>query len=54
MAKNKADKQLAHLGRWRVKIERDNKKVWNWNDIKKDMEIIIEKFGRLRNNQNLV
>ncbi|MBU2036809.1 hypothetical protein KJ866_01195 [Patescibacteria group bacterium] len=46
-AKNKADKQLAHLSLWRVKIERDNKKGWDWNGIKRDMEKIIEKFKTL-------
>ena len=49
-AKNKADKQLAHLSLWRVKIEKDNKKGWNWNGISKDMEKIIEKFENLRTN----
>jgi hypothetical protein len=28
-AREKADKQLAHLTKWRLKIERDNKKEWN-------------------------
>ena len=47
-AKNKADKQLAHLSLWRVKIERDGKKEWDWKSIKKDMEKIIAKFKNLR------
>lgn len=46
-AKNKADKQLAHLNRWRVKIERDNKKSWDWNGIKIDMDKIIKNFESL-------
>ena len=47
-AKNKADKQLAHLSRWRIKIEKDNKKGWDWQGIKKDMEKVIEKFESLK------
>jgi len=47
-AKNKADKQLAHLSLWRVKIEKDNKKIWDWNSIKRDMEEIIKKFEFLK------
>jgi len=47
-AKNKADKQLAHLSLWRVKIEKDGKKGWNWDGIKRDMEKIIEKFESLK------
>jgi len=47
-AKNKADKQLAHLSLWRVKIEQDNKKGWDWNSIKRDMEKIINKFESLK------
>ena len=49
-AKNKADKQLAHLSLWRVKIEKDDKKKWDWNGIRADMEKIIEKFKNLKNN----
>jgi hypothetical protein len=47
-AKNKADKQVAHLSLWRVKIERDGKKDWDWNNIEKDMEKVIKKFEELR------
>jgi len=47
-AKNKADKQLAHLSLWRVKIKKDNKKGWNWDGIKSDMEKIIERFESLK------
>lgn len=43
-AKNKADKQLAHLSLWRIKIERDGKKDWDCKGIKEDLEKIIEKF----------
>ncbi|MFA6475791.1 MAG: hypothetical protein WCV68_00070 [Candidatus Paceibacterota bacterium] len=47
-ARNKADKQVAHLSLWRIKIERDNKKAWNWNDVSKDMEKVVKKFEDLR------
>ncbi|MEI6190831.1 MAG: hypothetical protein WCP24_00500 [bacterium] len=47
-AKNKADKQLAHLSLWRIKIERDNKKDWDWNGIRVDIEKIIKQFESLR------
>ncbi|MDP2967433.1 MAG: hypothetical protein Q8N87_03430 [bacterium] len=43
-AKNKADKQLAHLSLWRIKIEKDNRKGWDWQGIKKDIDEVIEKF----------
>jgi hypothetical protein len=48
-AKYKADKQLAHLSRWRIKIEQDGKRGWDWNAIKIDMKEIIKKFENLRN-----
>ncbi len=48
-AKNKADKQLAHLSLWRVKLKKDNKKGWNLNLIKTDIEKIIKKFESLKN-----
>ena len=43
-AKNKADKQLAHLSRWRVKIEKDSKKGWDWQGISGDIEKVIKNF----------
>lgn len=42
-AKNKTDKQLAHLSTWRIKIEKDNKKGWE-HEIYSDLEKVIEKF----------
>ncbi|MDP2820608.1 MAG: hypothetical protein Q8O39_00145 [bacterium] len=47
-AKNKADKQLAHLSRWRIKIEKDNKKGWDWQGIKRDIGKVIEKFEKYK------
>lgn len=47
-AKNKADKQLAHLSRWRIKIARDNKKDWDWQGISRDIEEIIKIFDNFR------
>lgn len=47
-AKNKADKQLAHLSRWRVKIQADNKKGWDWGGIKADIEQVIKIFEKLK------
>ena len=40
----KADKQLAHLSRWRFKIERDCRKRWDYITIEQDMERIIQAF----------
>jgi hypothetical protein len=48
-AKSKADKQLAHLSLWRIKIEKDNKKGWDWQGIRKDMDKVIEKFEAIKN-----
>ena len=45
--RNKADKQLAHLSRWRIKIEKEGKKGWDWKGIKTDIEKVIEKFEKL-------
>jgi hypothetical protein len=47
-AKNKADKQVAHLSLWRVKIERDGKKDCDWINIERDMGIVIKKFEKLK------
>jgi hypothetical protein len=44
-AKNKADKQLAHLSVWRVKLEKEGKKGWNVSKISEDMEEVIKKFN---------
>lgn len=47
-AKNKADKQLAHLSLWRIKLKRDEKNNWNnFSLIKKDLDIVIKKFYNL-------
>ena len=43
-AKEKANKQLAHLSRWRIKLERDGKKPWDYIEIWGDMEKVIKKF----------
>lgn len=51
-AKNKANKQLAHLSLWRLKISRDNKKDWNnFNIILKEIEEIIKKFNEIKINK---
>lgn len=42
-AKNKADKQLAHISKWRIKIERDGKKGWS-PEVARDIKILIKKF----------
>ena len=47
-AKNKADKQVAHLSRWRIKIETDNKKEWDWRGISNDIENVIKNFEECR------
>jgi hypothetical protein len=47
-AKEKANKQLAHLSLWRLKIERDGKKGWDYNGIRQDLEIVIEKFENVK------
>ncbi|MBN2198209.1 hypothetical protein JW698_03440 [Candidatus Wolfebacteria bacterium] len=45
-AKIKADKQLAHLSGWRVKIEKDRIKLWNVKEIENDIENIIVIFEK--------
>jgi hypothetical protein len=47
-AREKANKQLAHLSAWRIKIEHDGKKPWNWKEINEDMEKVIAKFESLK------
>jgi len=47
-AESKADKQLAHLSAWRIKIVRDGKKPWSWVKIREDMEKVIAKFESLK------
>lgn len=47
-AKRKANKQLAHLSTWRIKIDRDDKKSWDWMKINEDMEKVIAKFESLK------
>ncbi len=46
-ARNKADKQLAHLSVWRFKLSQDNKKHWNPVVISRDLEKVIEEFYKL-------
>lgn len=43
-AKEKANKQLAHLSRWRVKLEKEGKKPWYHNKIWRDIEKLIKAF----------
>lgn len=43
-AKNKSDKQLAHLSSWRKKLKDEGKNGWSFQKISNDMEIIIKKF----------
>ena len=45
-AREKSNKQLAHLSLWRIKIERDGKKGWDVYEISKDIENIIGKFEK--------
>jgi hypothetical protein len=45
---HKADKQLAHISRWRIKIEKDGKKEWDWKGIRMDMEKVIKTFDSFR------
>lgn len=47
-AKKKADKQLAHLSRWRIKIKKEGKKPWDCIEIWGDMEKVIKKFEELK------
>lgn len=47
-AREKANKQLAHLSTWRIKIERDGKKSWDWKGTAEDMEKVIAKFESLK------
>jgi len=47
-AKKKADKQLAHLSTWRIKLERDGKKGWDFYEtLQDDMEKVIKKFNEV-------
>lgn len=39
--KNKADKQLAHLSRWRIKLDKDELKGWEYQNIYKELEKLI-------------
>lgn len=43
-AREKANKQLAHLSQWRIKIENDGRKPWDTIDIWGNMEKVIKKF----------
>jgi len=43
-AKNKADKQLAHLSRWRIKLEKDGLKGWEcYKNIYEELERLVRK-----------
>jgi hypothetical protein len=42
--KKKADKQLAHMNAWRIKLVRDNKKYWNFYEILQEIKKVIQKF----------
>lgn len=44
-AKNKTDKQLAHLSIWRIKIEKDNRKGWNY-EVFLDLKKVIKVFRK--------
>jgi hypothetical protein len=48
-AKRKADKQLVHLSIWRIKIEGDKKKSWESDEIKQDIENVIQVFENITN-----
>jgi len=48
-AKQKANKQLAHLSAWRIKIEKDGKKAWNISGILRNMKEVIRKFEEAKN-----
>ena len=41
-------KSLSKKGDKESKIERDNKKGWDWVNVGKDMEKVIKKFEELR------
>jgi len=43
-AKNKADKQLAHLSTKRLELQKQEKNGWRFNEISEEMNKIIEKF----------
>lgn len=46
-AKNKADKQLAHLSTWRIKLKNDGRKAWHFPEILEDIEKVIKKFNEI-------
>ena len=47
-ANNKADKQIAHLSLWRIKLDRDGKKDWKeWEIINADINNTINKFNEV-------
>ncbi|MFH1565395.1 MAG: hypothetical protein ABIC82_06205 [bacterium] len=48
-AKVKADKQLAHLTLSRLRLERENKKGWDYKQINQEMNKIIECFNNVKN-----
>ncbi len=48
-AREKANKQLAHLSRWRIKLDKDGGKDWDmYPKIKEDLEKVIEKFKLIK------
>lgn len=52
-AREKANKQLAHLSLWRIKLERDGKKPWDTDSISKDIESVIKKFEEQTHSGNI-
>lgn len=49
-AKQKADKQLAHLSLDRIKLKREDRHSWNFYAINQEMNKIIECFYNIKNN----
>lgn len=48
-AREKSNKQLAHLSSWRTKLEKDDKKLWNHVEIKENIENVINVFENITN-----
>ena len=53
-AKQKADKQLAHLSLARIKLKKDNKHGWNFYAINKEMDKTINLFYDTKEKAHLV
>ena len=48
--REKANKQLAHLSRWRIKLARDGLRDWEqYGEIAEDLEKVIKIFGQMAN-----